>query len=42
MAALLVEKASNLKSQADEIMSSGDISPKAPDVETAPPYSQRG
>lgn len=42
LAALLVEKASNLKSQADEIMSSGDISPKAPDVETAPPYSQRG
>jgi len=37
LAALLVEKASRLQSQADEIGPSGDISPKAPDVETAPP-----
>jgi hypothetical protein len=42
LAALLVEKASNLKSQADEIMTSGDASPKAPDVETAPPSSSSG
>ena len=36
LAALLVEKAANLKSQADEITSSRDVSPKAPDVETVP------
>ena len=42
LAALLVEKASNLKSQADEIMPSGDASPKAPDVETDPPSSSSG
>ncbi|MGA7069977.1 hypothetical protein [Bradyrhizobium sp.] len=41
LAALLVEKASSLKSQADE-MPSGDLSPKAPDVETAPPSSRSG
>jgi len=39
LAALLVEKAANLKSQADE-MPSSDVSPKAPDVETVP-YSTR-
>ncbi len=33
LAALLVEKAARLKSQADEIPPSGDVSPKAPDVE---------
>ena len=37
LAALLVEKAASLKSQADEITSSGDASPKAPDVEATPP-----
>jgi hypothetical protein len=36
LAALLVEKAAILKSQADEIMLSGDSSPKAPDVEVVP------
>ncbi len=36
LAALLVEKAANLKSQADEITPSGDVSPRAPDVETGP------
>ncbi len=36
LAAVLVEKAASLKSQADEITSSGDVSPKAPDVEAAP------
>jgi len=35
LAALLVEKAANLKSQADEIMP-GDVSPRAPDVEAGP------
>ncbi|HZR73429.1 MAG TPA: hypothetical protein VFB05_11050 [Bradyrhizobium sp.] len=40
LAAALVEKAANLKSQADEIMP-GDVSPKAPDVE-AVPTSSRG
>lgn len=35
LAAVLVEKAASLKSQADEIMPS-DLSPKAPDVEAAP------
>ena len=34
LAAVLVEKAASLKSQADEIMP-GDVSPKAPDVEAA-------
>jgi hypothetical protein len=34
LAALLVEKAASLKSQADEIMPS-DVSPKAPDVEVS-------
>jgi hypothetical protein len=42
LAALLVEKASSLKSQADEIMASSDMSPRAPDVETAPPSSRNG
>jgi len=37
LAALLVEMAIGLKSQADEIVPSGDLSPKAPDVETVPP-----
>jgi hypothetical protein len=37
LAAVLVEKAASLKSRADEIMPSGDVSPKAPDVETVPP-----
>jgi hypothetical protein len=40
LAALLVEKAASLKSQADEIMPSGDASPKAPDVEFVPPSSR--
>ena len=37
LAALLVEKAASLKSQADEIPPSGDVSPRAPDVETGSP-----
>jgi hypothetical protein len=37
LAAVLVEKAANFKLQADEIRPSGDIGPKAPDVETIPP-----
>ena len=37
LAAVLVEKAASLKSQADEIMP-GDVSPKAPDVEAAPTF----
>jgi hypothetical protein len=37
LAALLVEKAASLKSKADEITPSGDVSPKAPDVEPVPP-----
>jgi hypothetical protein len=41
LAALLVEKAARFKLQADEIVSSGDISPKAPDVETVPPSRTR-
>jgi hypothetical protein len=40
LAALLVEKASSFKSQADEIIPSGDISPRAPDVETVPRFSR--
>jgi hypothetical protein len=36
LAAVLVEKAASLKSRADEILPSGDTSPKAPDVETVP------
>jgi len=38
LAAVLVEKASSLKSQADKIRPSGDVSPKAPDVEMVPPF----
>jgi hypothetical protein len=41
LAAVLVEKAVSLKSQADEIMPSGDLSPKAPDVEMVPPSRVR-
>jgi hypothetical protein len=33
LAAVLVEKAASLKSKADEIRPSGDVSPNAPDVE---------
>ena len=36
LAALLVEKAASLKSQADEIAPSGDVSPRPPDVEAGP------
>jgi hypothetical protein len=36
LAALLVEKAISLKSQADEVTPAGDVSPKAPDVEAGP------
>ena len=36
LSALLVQKAARLKSQADEIIPSEDIGPKAPDVEPAP------
>jgi hypothetical protein len=36
LAAALVERASNLKSQVDELANSSDISPKAPDVEASP------
>ena len=36
LAALLVEKAASLKSQADEIAPSGDASPRPPDVEAGP------
>jgi hypothetical protein len=39
LAALLVEKAASLKSRADEITASRDVSPKAPDVEV--PRSSR-
>lgn len=39
LAAVLVEKAANLKSQVDEI-TQGDVSPKAPDVEAVPPSSR--
>ena len=38
LSALLVQKAARLKSQADEIMPSRDIGPRAPDVEPAPPF----
>jgi hypothetical protein len=42
LAALLVDKASSLKSQADEITPSGDMSPRAPDVEmVSPPFRAR-
>jgi hypothetical protein len=34
LAAVLVEKAADLKSLADETMLSHDLSPRAPDVET--------
>ena len=37
LAAVLVEKAASLKSQADEIAPAGDASPRAPDVEPGPP-----
>jgi hypothetical protein len=37
LAALLVQKAARLKSQADEIAPSQDVSPRAPDVEPPPP-----
>jgi hypothetical protein len=40
LAALLVEKAVSFKLQADEMMPSGDVSPKAPDTEVLP--SSRG
>ena len=36
LSALLILKAARLKSQADEITSSRDIGPKAPDVEPDP------
>lgn len=36
LSALLVQKAARLKSQADEIVPSEDIGPKAPDVEPVP------
>ena len=36
LAALLVQKAARLKSQADEIAPPRDIGPRAPDVESAP------
>jgi hypothetical protein len=41
LAAALVERAANLKSQADEIRSSSDVSPKAPDVEISPQSRSR-
>jgi len=41
LAAWLVEKASSLKLQADEISPSVDLSPKAPDVEVVPPFRTR-
>jgi hypothetical protein len=37
LAALLVQKAASLQSQANEIRPAGDVSPKAPDVETPTP-----
>jgi|ERR1700722_4977171 hypothetical protein len=37
LAALLVQKAARLKSQADEIAPPQDIGPRAPDVEPLPP-----
>jgi hypothetical protein len=37
LAAVLVEKAADLKSQADEAMPSHDVSPRAPDVEMSFP-----
>jgi hypothetical protein len=36
LAALLVEKAVSLKSQAEEIAPTGDVSPRPPDVEIGP------
>ena len=36
LSALLVQKAARLKSQADEIIPSDDIGPRAPDVQAAP------
>ena len=41
LAAVLVEKAASLKSQADEITPSHDVSPKAPDVEAVPYHRNR-
>ena len=42
LAALLVDKASSLKSQPDEITLPGDMSPSHPDVEmVAPPFRAR-
>lgn len=38
LAALLVQKAARLKSQADEITPPVDIGPTPPDVEPAPPF----
>jgi len=38
LAAVLVQKAARLKSQADEITPPRDIGPKAPDVEPGPPF----
>jgi hypothetical protein len=37
LAALLVQKAARLQSQADEIAPAQDIGPRAPDVEPVPP-----
>lgn len=41
LAALLVQKAARLKSQADEIAPPKDVSPRAPDVEPPPPRTPR-
>ena len=41
LAAVLLEKAASLKSQADDITPSGDVSPKAPDVEMISPSRTR-
>jgi hypothetical protein len=40
LAALLVQKAARLKSQADEIAPPRDIGPRAPDVEPLPPRAE--
>ena len=40
LAALLVQKAARLKSQADEIGPPKDIGPRAPDVEPLPPRTE--
>ena len=40
LAALLVQKAARLKSQADEIAPPKDIGPRAPDVEPLPPRAE--